>query len=325
MSDNSQNGPFAALYRFFRSLKLAVVLILILTTLSVVATLIPQGREQAFYLAQYPMLGALFIGLGFDAMFTSFLFLLPTGLIFTNIAVCAIRRFVTRWKSKAKRRYGPDILHLGLLVLMVGGMITFYGRTEEMIQLRVGQSAEVPGGYIISLDDFRFERYEDGAPKDWLSVVSVTKDGQTVRESAVIEVNSPLKLDNLNFYQSSYSLEEGIVLADLEGNLYWLRAGDIIPLEDDAGLVVRGVGPGPLGAENIVMLDVWKDHEVTEQRTETAGTAVGQWVITEVVHGYSTGLQMVHDPGYKTVLVALIMVTVGLFVTYIQKIGDNQV
>ena len=156
-------------------------------------------------------------------------------------------------------------------------------------------------------------------------MVSVTRDGQTVRESAVIEVNSSLKLDDLNFYQSSYGLEEGIVLADLEGNQYRLGAGDFIPLEDDAGLVVRGVGPGPLGAENIVMFDVWKDHEVTEQRTETAGTAVGQWVITEVVHGYYTGLQMVHDSGNKTVLVALIMITVGLFVTYFQKIGDNQV
>ena len=325
MSDNLQEGPLIALYRFFRSLKLAVVLILLLTALSVIATLIPQGREQAFYLARYPGLGVLFLGLGFDALFTSFLFLLPTGLFFVNIGVCAVHRFVRRWRSKAKRRYGPDILHIGLLVLMVGALVTFYGRTEEMINMRVGQSTEVPGGYVISLDDFRFEHYEDGAPKDWLSVVSVTRDGQTVEESSVIEVNSPLKLGNLKFYQSSYGGEEGIVLADLEGDRYWLGAGDIIPLEDDTGLVVREVGPAPFGADNVVMFDVWESHEVIEQRTATAGTAVGQWVITEVVSGYFTGLQMVHDPGYKTVLAALILITVGLFLTYIQKIGDNQV
>ena len=324
MSDTPAQGPIRAIYDFFRSLKLAVVLILVLTALSVIATLIPQGRETSFYFVTYPVIGRALLILGFNTMFTSFLFLLPTALFFVNLSVCTIHRLL-KSRSQKRRRHGPDIIHVGLLVLMVGALVTFYGRTEELVQLRIGESAQVPGGYVLTLDDFQFERYEDGSPKDWLSVVTVTRDGQIVEESSVIEVNSYLKLGSLKFYQSTYGLEEGLVLADLEGNRFWLTPGDIIPVGDDSGLVVESIAAAPLGAENVAVMEVWEGHEVTGKRSLGPGAAVGEWVIAEVVSGYVTGLQMVRDPGYVTVLVSLIMLTIGLFLTYIQKIGDNNV
>jgi cytochrome c biogenesis protein len=313
------------LYRFFRSLKFAVVLILILTGLSVIATLIPQGREPSFYFTDYPNFGAVLVILGFDQLFRSFLFLLPTVLFFISLVLCTIHRLVTRLRTGARRRFGPDLIHIGLLVLMIGALVTFFGRTEDVIQLREGDSAEIPGGYVLSLEKFNFDLYEDGSPKDWISVVNVTRDGEVVTESTIVEVNSPLKLGGLKLYQASYGFEEGIVLADLEGRSYWLTAGDFIPLADGTGMVLQGIGPAPLGAGDVATFEVWEGHDVREYRTEVAGAVLGEWIMTDVVFGYFTGLQMVHDPGYGTVLAALILITVGLFLTYIQKIGDNQV
>jgi cytochrome c biogenesis protein ResB len=325
MPDDSRAGLVAALYRFFRSLKLALALILILIVLSVVATLIPQGHERAFYLVRYPVFGPVWTGLGFDSMFSSFVFLIPAALFFLNLLTCTVHRFVTRWRMAAKMRFGPDILHVGLLVLLAGALVTFWGRTEEMIRLRVGESTTVPGGFDLTLDDFRFERYEDGSPKDWLSIVTVTREGMQVKQGETIEVNSALRLGNLKLYQSGYGLDEGIVLADPDGNRYWLTAGNEIPLEEGRTLVLKGIMPLSDGTGNVALFDVRHGGSVTGQQTASTGTAVGHWVITEVVYAYFTELQVVRDPGYITVLVGLGLLTIGLFLTYAQKLGDNRV
>jgi cytochrome c biogenesis protein ResB len=258
-------------------------------------------------------------------MFTSVPFLLPAVLLFINLGACTVHRLTKRWNAGAKHRHGPDILHLGLLVLMVGGVVTFMGRTEEMVYLREGESAEMPGSYVVTLEEFRFERYEDGTAKDWISVVSVTQNGSTVKSGAEIEVNSSLRVGRLKLYQSGFGLDEGIVLDDQDGNRYWLTYGDAVPLEDGDLLVLREIGPGPLGSDNLALFEIRDDRGVVGQRTEAPGSAIGEWVMTEVVFARYTGLQMVHDPGYTTVLIALILVVIGLFLTYYQKIGDNEV
>ena len=60
----------SALYRFFRSVRLAVVLILIIAVLSIVSTLIPQGRDPSFYFRSYGAFWAqFFLILNFDDFF----------------------------------------------------------------------------------------------------------------------------------------------------------------------------------------------------------------------------------------------------------------
>ena len=220
MSAASGARPLWTLYEFFRSLKLALALILILVGLSLIATFIPQGQDPVFYEAQYRGYGGLLVTLGVHRMFTSFLFLLPAGLFFVNLLVCTIHRFITRVQSGARKRYGPDLIHVALLVLMAGAVVTFFGRNEAVVELRVGQSVPVPGGYLLTLDDFIFERYESGLPSDWLSIVTVSRGDEAPGERAVIEVNSPLKVGPLKIYHPSYRLDEAIVLSDADGNRY---------------------------------------------------------------------------------------------------------
>lgn len=316
-----ESGVLISIFRFFRSIKTAVTLLLIITALSILATLVPQGRDTAYYQAAYGAFPAkVIIGLNFNTFFSSFLFIFPAALFCVNLGVCTLDRFVGRLRRKMKKRFGPDILHAGLLILVVGGIITFSGRQEGFVSLSEGETASFPGGYTISLTSFEYLTYADGAPKDWISTVQVEKDGDTVIEAFGIEVNKPLKIGTVKLYQSSYFLEAFLVVRDADGNDYDIRKDSIIPLEDGA-LIFRGI-ESPARGNNVVILDTWKDHRITGTIRMAIGDSIGEYTINKIHNKMSTGLRAVIDPGYRIILISLLVIIAGLGLTYIQKIGD---
>jgi cytochrome c biogenesis protein ResB len=164
------------LYRFFRSVRLAVVLLLVITGLSILATLIPQGRGEEYYRTSYaPGMADLILWTGFDGFSTSVLFLAPVALFVVNLGVCTVHRMTTRGKSGAARRHGPDLIHIGLLILAVGGVASTLLRKEAAFSMGAGDSVDVSGGYRLELLAFDTQRYESGLPKDWISTVRVTQ------------------------------------------------------------------------------------------------------------------------------------------------------
>jgi cytochrome c biogenesis protein ResB len=323
MPNANEPSWLSSIYRFLRSVKLAVVLLLLITAASILATLVPQGNDLAFYQMTYgPKVAWLITGLNFDKFFSSFLFLLPAGLFVLNLGVCMVDRFVGRIRRKAKKRFGPDILHIGLLILFVGGVITFAGRQEGYLTMTEGDTAEIPGGYTMSLVAFEFLTYENGVPKDWISTVNVTKDGEMVIEEFAIEVNRPLKIGNVKLYQSSYSSDSTLAVTDIDGTRYEAEVNSIIP-GDESSFIFRGIQMTAEGAD-VAVFDTWVDHEITGRVRLGLNENLGDYTITGIFSDMSTGLQAVIDPGYTVVFIALFIILLGLSLTYIQKIGDNK-
>jgi len=199
-----------AIYTFFRSTKLAIVLILYLAAASIVATLIPQGRETSFYLSRYTSTVAeLIIHSGFDGFFSNFLFLFPVALFFINLLVCSVSRLVLEIRGQRKRTFGPDIIHLGLLLLLVGSVISASTRQDMMIFAEEGDRIALPGGYVLVIESFDFRTYDGGRPKDWITTVDAFDPSGQIRRGYPIEVNRPLRLGELKIYQSSYRTTGG--------------------------------------------------------------------------------------------------------------------
>lgn len=325
MSENAKLNLIGRTYRFFRSVKLAIVLILIITITSIIATLIPQNRDVSFYTETYSRISSwLILTIGFNSFFKSSLFLAASALFFVNLAVCAYDRLAGRIRKKAKKRFGPDILHIGLLILLVGGMITFTGRQEAFVSLAVGEDVKLTGGYRVILEDFQFLKYENGRPRDWISTVRLEKDGETIREAFSIEVNTPLKAGNKKIYQSSYTVNNVLFISDPEGNIYQLTPGQIIPVGEE-GMIFRDIVTDPSGSGDFVTIfELWGDHEIKERIVLSVSDKIDIYTIEGIDSKMTTGLQIVSDPGYYTVLIGLILLTIGLFLTYYQKLGDNK-
>ncbi len=311
-----------AVFRFFRSVKLAVVLILVITALSAVATLIPQGRDHAFYFQQYPLpVARLILALGAGRFFSSPIFLVPVVLFFINLAVCTLDRLLTRSRSGVKRRHGPDLVHIGLLLLVVGALFSLRGRQEGMTYLGEGDPVRLPGGYQLRLLSFQTLLYPDGRPREWISAVEVSLDGQVVIPSFAIEVNRPLKIGGMSVYQTTYGREDRAVLRDPQGNRFSVTSGS--GLDRPGGLLLfRGIDQPEGGGTGAGVFELWEGRTRRDAwQVRVAGTVDGL-AVEEYASRELTGLKVVKDPGFAVVLIALIMVAAGLSLTYIQKRKD---
>ncbi len=305
------------LFRFLKSVKLAAGLIAWLAATGILATLVPQGREAGFYLETWPGLGGrLLVGSGFSHFFTSVLFLVPAGLFFVNLAVCTVDRLLRELRRPARRRHGPDILHLGLLVLVVGAVLSFAGRQTGSVRLAKGDRVEMPGGRLLVLDDFSYTAYEDGRPRDWTSTVRVVRDGADEVRPFPIRVNHPLRLGRMSIYQVSHSVESLLAVTDPAGREHLLAQGEEA---SHGGAVLLFMAP--TGEEGRAVVRIEGDGGSEVLRLAAGGTAGGF-----TVQGFRdvdlTGLSAVIDPGWPVVLAALALVLVGLAATFIRKIGD---
>jgi cytochrome c biogenesis protein ResB len=301
------------IWKKLKSLRLAVFLIVLLTAGSVMATLIPQGLESQKYFDVYPKLVAtLVVELGLGRYFTSLLFLLPAIAFFVNLLACTVDRLARELRKKARRRHGPDVLHVGLLLLIIGSLISFSERKEGSVSLRVGDSVDLPNGERLTLKEFRDERYADGRPREWTSVVDISKGAAVTRAGAAIRVNTPLSVADMTIYQASYGAEYELEMTDAAGSVQRLGRGEtkkigaadyfFMTIDSDKKAVVRVTGV--------------PDFSVV--RVDEKGTEIGP-MRAVLKTAPTTGLHAVTDPGYPVVLAALVLVGLGTALTFVQK------
>ncbi len=103
--------------------------------------------------------------------------------------------------------FGPELVHLGMIIIIIAGMISALFSQRITLALLEGQTEEIPGkNFALRLDRFTTEYYPDGQVKSWISEVSVIENGQ-VRLQKTIRVNHPLKFGGLSFFQMGYGQE----------------------------------------------------------------------------------------------------------------------
>ncbi len=256
---------FKAVKKFFTSIKVAIVLLIILIGASILGTLIPQGRTAQEYLVRYGQLGNLFQKLQFTRLYQSFWYITVLALFGLNIIVCTLvrlgpklrrvfeprcdldpksiqvlkvkdrikmalapaaaaqtvkeelsrRHYRVREHSAAEKHcllarkralglFGSDVVHLGLLIILAGGIISGLAGQRGSLSLSENQTLPVPGAdFSIRLDKFITEYYPDGNVKDWKSQLTVIEGSQELFQKT-IEVNHPLNHRGFVFYQSGY-------------------------------------------------------------------------------------------------------------------------
>lgn len=305
------------IWKRLKSIKAAISFIAALAIGSVLSTLIPQGLERDLYYSAYPrILASLIVESGLDRYFSSLLFRLPAIAFFFNLLFCAADRFLRELKKKSGRRHGPDILHIGLLVLIAGALVSFSGRQEGSVELRPGDSVDLPNGERLILREFIDERYDDGRPKEWTSVVDVRRGETVVRSRARIRVNAPLRVGGTTLYQASYGAERGLELTDKIGTVKRLSKGDTASA-DGVDLFFMAVDEGAHALVRVAGLPGNTLARVAETPVEIGPfRAVLRTIPTTVLNAVS-------DPGYPIVVAGLLLVAAGTAATFINKLKES--
>ncbi|MBS3818387.1 cytochrome c biogenesis protein ResB [bacterium] len=107
-------------------------------------------------------------------------------------------------RKKIMGLWGPEIVHTGILIILLGGIVSGLGGMTKYLSLRPGEVASIPQSeYKIQLKNFDIERYPGGNIKDWKSTLSILNNGKPVL-TQTIEVNHPLSYKGFLFYQNSW-------------------------------------------------------------------------------------------------------------------------
>jgi cytochrome c biogenesis protein ResB len=286
-------------YDGLRSIKLAAVLIVLITILAIAGGIIPRGK----------------------AVFTGRLFLSLVALFTVNLTVCSFHRFVGELKKPRKnRRHGPDFLHIGLIVLVFGAMLTARTRSEAFLYLGKGQVGTLPDGSTITLTDLKEERYPDGRPKSWES--SIIVEGGT---AAFIKVNNPLRLNGWTIYQQDWKSGQRALFEDAAGMEFSLErgarltaaGGTLLFMEIDKGTPVE-IGTDELASAKALLL-LERDGK-RQVLSVGKGDKVGLLSFAGFETESISGLKVVGDKGYPFVAAGFAMAVLGLLLTYIRKL-----
>ncbi len=254
-----------SLFKYFSSVKLAIVLLIIITLASMIGTLIPQQRTPEEYIAQYGRWANVFQQLQLTNLYKSWWFSALLFLFALNIIVCTLNRLspklrktfrprvavetknieVLKIKEKLKKPmsldsarkmlkkelssrhfcvretqmdnkaflyarkrvlgwFGADIVHLGILIIIAGGIISGIGGFRWNLTFSEGRVLDVPRAeFKLKLDKFETEYYPNGGVKDWKSTLTVFENEKPVLNK-IVEVNHPLSYKGFVFYQSNY-------------------------------------------------------------------------------------------------------------------------
>jgi hypothetical protein len=214
---------------------------------------------------------------------------------------------------------------VGLLVLIVGALLSVFGRQQGMAYLGQGDEIRLPGGYSLRLLSCSYEQWPDGRPKDWISTVQVSRDGAVQLPSCAIEVNRPLKIGGIKVYQASFAREDTAVLKDAAGEVHHIRSGQGFGWEGGT-LLFRGLeGSSPEPGEDTAVFENWEGQAMTASYRVAVPQAIAGCTLVALSSRELTGLKAVKDPGFIPVVAALAMFAAGLTLTLIQKRKDQQI
>lgn len=115
-------------------------------------------------------------------------------------------------------RWGPYILHIGLLLVLAGAMVRVFpgAYMDKFVWVRDDTIVKVPEAtWFVKNEKFTVETYENGQPKSFRTEAVVLEADGTEAKRAAITMNNPLAYKWVELYQSSYKRELGKAVVQL--------------------------------------------------------------------------------------------------------------
>jgi cytochrome c biogenesis protein len=249
-------------------------------------------------------------------------------------------------------RLGVYGVHLGILLMLAGGIAGAVFGVKGSVEIAEGESSnhlQLQGGshqildFSIRCDRFTVEYYEGGAPKLFRSDLTFLKDGQVLKQGALL-VNHPLSEGGLRFYQASYGTLPGgrVTLSWTKGGQKAggrdVAVGDRFPLPGDPAQVevlrVEGnlMQMGPAVKLSVVSagreLQFWVFTNIERIKEANPGLLsqvpmMNPGLYSPYLFSIETGgerfftvLQAVRDPGTPIVAAGGGLLIVGLMVVF---------
>jgi len=229
------------------------------------------------------------------------------------------------------------VAHISIVMILAGAMVgSMFGFRDSQFMLAEGGTSAIPSkdGATITLNSFQ-DTYSptNGAPLDYVSDVTVKRDGQVVAQQ-LVRVNEPLQYENVAFYQAFFGPAAVVTVKDVAGTtlfsggvpLAWTsnnggnKIGTFsIPGQNLAVWVVATTGPNdPSVKPGQVAIELYKadtgDAVVQKSIDQGTATTIEGLSFTFDRESKYTGLSVASDPGAPLVWLGCFLLVVGFVI-----------
>jgi len=235
-------------------------------------------------------------------------------------------------------RFGVYTVHGSILIIFIGAIIGSLfgykasvmiaeGTSTSQVYARNEDHTPIPLGFDLRCDRFLMTYYDNGMPKDYISDLSVIKDGNVVLQKR-IEVNDPLQYAGLTFYQSSYQAIDNQYVIYLKNTDTGAFQNFIVmprrQMRWDEENVTFGIverrNPNMLGQyQHKIWFSDGQGKPVTFWVSENRPVKLqrpGATYTFEIKQRFATGLQVAKDPGVWWVYAGCTLMLIGLGVVF---------
>lgn len=315
------------------SVRLFLGLVTAIVVFAGIATFIPQGLEPAAYQSRYgTVAGGVMTAIGIDDFFDSRLLFGLLIAVELNLILCTMPRLLRRVTSIVRRlrsrdprsRYagergaslavlfGPDIIHLGLILAIAGGLVVSATRVELQYLVPVGAEVRFDDALPpIIVVDSREIRDNDGTVVDWQ--IDLAYDG----EVRTVAINDPIGIAGRRIHFFHWGNEPVMVLHDPVGIEYNVHIGEGLRSPDGKAHVLAGFASGDLAggpeprpvSARIHLLGV--DRELEGERLLAPGDRLGQYVYAGVDTEVMNGFTVTSGRGRMVVIVGFVVLLAG--------------
>ena len=182
-----EKDTIQSLLRFLKSMRFSFVLLFIIVAVCVAGSVVPRMEH----------------------VFTSWWFLVLTGLLCLNLILCSVSRFpavLKAWKAAGRKGigvWGSWITHLGLLLLIVSFAAGQFTAKEETVYGIAGSTQPMGAtGLNITIDSFDVSLRDDYTVEQYTAGLTVSDAAGNTR-SGKASVNHPFDAFGYSFYQDS--------------------------------------------------------------------------------------------------------------------------
>lgn len=181
-------------YNFVSAMKTGVVLLALIGIISAIGTVISPNTF-------------------FHTIIFKFLLLL----LFINMGFCTFNQ-ISRFIKIIKKAPGTNrfwvrqasllVLHLGIVLILVGGIINAYQGQSTQVRIIEGNTVNIADiintnkPFALKVNNFKIDFYEDGSPSQYISQVTIIDRNNS--NNYAISVNHPLNHHGIKAYQHSY-------------------------------------------------------------------------------------------------------------------------
>jgi len=145
------------------------------------------------------------------------------------------------------------LAHLSFVVILVGVFLTHspISFQDQNFVAPIGDRVAVGHGTGLAVEATSFDDtyYDNGSPKDYVSVLALYKDGVLVKTQSV-RVNHPLTSDGVSFYQSFFGMAARMKVTDAAGKAVYQQGVPLGFTSDDGA---RSIGQFKLPANGLTV------------------------------------------------------------------------